>query len=304
MKRFFLLLFFCLLLLVGCKKHSDLKESSNDAAAQWKVYYFNSKKEYLLTCEYELRSTGIDDKINEILNLLKETSGDKDRVSVLPSDVSIVNWVLTEEGNLICSFSPEYYKIDISSEVMVRAAIVKTLSQISSVKTVEFYVDNQPLVINSMIVGPMQEEQFLEGVGVSVSKSYFTLYYANAEKTALVPVSVEVELLDYYTPEQLVLTKLIEGTKQFGCISAIPENTKINHIVTRDGICSVDLNKAFLDYIPDMPAKLTIYSIVNSLAELTNVSKVVFTVDGETKDFYINLDLTKVFERSLELVEE
>lgn len=303
MKKIAFLFIFMVFLLSGCGKETA-QEYSKVPEGAYTVYYYNTDKTSLVPYGYSLKASKVDDQINELLGVLKESVGGKKYISVLPSDVTVVDWTLTDENTLLCYFSPSYLLAGVSEEVMMRAAIVETLTQIRGVNKLEFYIEDQPLVVDGSVVGPMKAEQFLNDVGMSINKATWLLYYSNEDKTALVPVPVEVEMTDFYTPEQMVLETLLEGPKQPGCISAIPEGTKVNHIVTRDGICYVDFNEAFLDYLPEMPAKLTIYSIVNSLAELNTVSKVVFTVNDSTKDFYINMDLTRVFDRLLEIVEE
>ncbi len=304
MKRLAFLLTLMVFLFIGCGKEDSEADDSKVPEGEYSIYYYNTDKTSLVSCGYNLISTRIDEQINELFGVLRESVDAEKYLSVLPPDVTVQDWILTDEKTLLCIFSPSYLLTGISEEVIMRAAIVETLTQIEAVDQLEFYVEDQPLVVDGSVVGPMKAEQFLHDVGLSVNKVSQVLYYANEEKTALVPVPVEIEMIDYYTPEQMVLETLLKGSKPQGCIGAIPEGTKINYIVTRDGICYVDLNEAFLEYLPEMPAKLTIYSIVNSLAELNNVSKVVFTVNGAAKDFYINLDLTRVFERSLEIVEE
>lgn len=298
MKREWMLLLCLALLLCGCSK----KESQIEGDCV--VYLLNLEKTTLQPMAYNYRSEKTDDRINELFTMLMQSSEEGSFTAAIPSGVDLINWSLSENGTLTCVFSPAYYGAATSEEVLMRAAIVKTLTQLEAVSALEFYVMEEPLTLNNTAVGTMTAEQFLEDVGVSVGTIKCTLYFANETKTKLVPVQVEVEADDYYTSEQLVLATLIQGPAEGGCYATVPKDTKINHIVTKDSICYVDLSSDFMNYRQDMPAELTVYSIVNSLAELTNVSKVVFTVEGATRNLYINLDLSQIFERSLELVED
>lgn len=298
MKRGWMLLLCLALLLCGCSR----KESQIEGDCV--VYLLDQGKTTLQPMAYLYRSEKTDDRINELFTMLMQSSEEGSYSAAIPSAVNLLNWTLSENGTLTCVFGPAYYEVATSEEVLMRAAIVKTLTQLDAVSALEFYVMEEPLTLNGTAVGTMAAEQFLEDVGVSVGTIQCTLYFANASKTKLVPVQMEVEADDYYTSEQLVLATLIQGPDKGGCYATVPKDTRINHIVTKDSICYVDLSSEFMNYQQDMPAELTIYSIVNSLAELTNVSKVVFTVEGSTRNLYINLDLSQIFERSLELVEE
>ncbi len=296
--RLFALLLVFALLFSGCSKQTQ--KTSGDCY----IYLLNAQKTSLYPLAYNYRYESTDERINELFTMLMQSGEAGEYAASFSSSVNLVNWSLSESGVLTCVFSSSYYDMSTSEEVLMRAAIVKTLTQLEAVTALEFYVMEEPLTLNRTVIGTMTAEQFLEDVGVSVSTIKCTLYFANKRKTKLVPVMVEVEGDDYYTSEQLILATLIEGPKTDEYCATIPAGTKINQIVTKDSICYVDLSSEFMNYQEGMPAELTIYSIVNSLAELTNVSKVVFTVEGSTRNLYIDLDLTQIFERSLELIQE
>lgn len=75
-------------------------------------------------------------------------------------------------------------------------------------------------------------------------------------------------------------------------------------VVTKDGICYVNLDETFLNQIYNVTADVTIYSIVNSLAELSNVNKVQISINGDTSTTYREkFAFSTVYERNLDLVE-
>ena len=66
-----------------------------------------------------------------------------------------------------------------------------------------------------------------------------------------------------------------------------------------------NLDKEFLTQIYKVDANVTIYSIVNSLVELSDVNRVQISINGETDLSYKeSVPLATVFERNLELVEQ
>ena len=65
----------------------------------------------------------------------------------------------------------------------------------------------------------------------------------------------------------------------------------------------MNLDENFLVQPYNVSGEVTIYSIVNSLAELPNVNKVQFSINGSTDVMYREkISLTTVFERNLEVV--
>ena len=72
----------------------------------------------------------------------------------------------------------------------------------------------------------------------------------------------------------------------------------------KDGICYVNLDSAFLTPVNQVTSDVTIYSITNSLVELSNINKVQISIDGK-KDvkFRDKYNLTTIFERNLQLLQ-
>jgi germination protein M len=65
----------------------------------------------------------------------------------------------------------------------------------------------------------------------------------------------------------------------------------------------VDFSEDFLSQPYNVNSDVTIYSITNSLVELSNVNKVQISVNGETNISYReNVKLSTVFERNLDLL--
>lgn len=86
------------------------------------------------------------------------------------------------------------------------------------------------------------------------------------------------ELID--NPYKAVLDLLFTGPNTDGLISAIPEGTKINSVTFDKGIVEVDLSEEFLN----SSGTSSIYSIVDTLTEFTEVNGVRIKINGEVKD--------------------
>ncbi|HBZ63279.1 MAG TPA: hypothetical protein DEO89_01415, partial [Lachnospiraceae bacterium] len=55
----------------------------------------------------------------------------------------------------------------------------------------------------------------------------------------------------------------------------------------------------------DVSSGVVVYSIVNTLCELSDVSKVQFTIDGEQQETYGDIkNFTGSFERNLDMVQD
>ena len=71
-----------------------------------------------------------------------------------------------------------------------------------------------------------------------------------------------------------------------------------------DGVGFVNLNEGFLNQNYEIAEPVVIYSIVNSLAELTNINKVQISVNGDSNIVYREkFELSTIYERDLDYVD-
>ena len=83
-------------------------------------------------------------------------------------------------------------------------------------------------------------------------------------------------------PYITIIELLIKGPQNDKLESLISENTKINSAVLKGNVLYVDFSKEFLNNKSGIEEESkTIYSIVNSLTELNEVSYVRILIDGE-----------------------
>ena len=134
--------------------------------------------------------------------------------------------------------------------------------------------------------------------------------YANKKGNALVSSNLKISYDGNRSIEQLIVQQLIsgpgviEGPIDEEMKKSIPDGTELNKITTKDGICYVDFNDKFMAHIPEVNDEVIIYSVVNSLVELSSINKVKFTINGETKKNYGDkIPFDGLFERNLEIVE-
>lgn len=88
-------------------------------------------------------------------------------------------------------------------------------------------------------------------------------------------------------------------------MATMPQETRILGVTVADGVCYVNLNKAYLDMAPNMLAEIPVYSIVNSLTRTGNVKQVQISIGGETKVKYLDsVSLDQFFVQDLSFVED
>ncbi len=303
MKKTCWIIMLCMLvILTGCNKDEE------EANTGFKIYYINQDATKLMPQNYAMKGSTPSEKVVELMDAMKAEPTDKELSLAMPSDVGFEGYNFGEAGQLQLSFDDKYYLVTGVEEVLMRAAIVKTFTQIDQVKEVEFFVNGLPLMKGDTLIGRMKADDFIDSVGEMTSYSQnatISIYFSNSEGNALVESQRQVEYDGNVTLEQVIIEQLIDGPteQELGMKGTIPADTVLNKIMKKDGICSIDFNEAFLESMEGMNAEVTIYSIVNTLVEQPNIDKVQFTINGETVDSLKGIPLNQLFERNLNIIE-
>ena len=110
-----------------------------------------------------------------------------------------------------------------------------------------------------------------------------SLYFKNKETNELMPEARIIDAKDLLNnPYITIIELLIKGPQNDKLESLISENTKINSAVLKGNVLYVDFSKEFLNNKSGIEEESkVIYSIVNSLTELNEVSYVRILIDGE-----------------------
>lgn len=292
-KRWFLgLISFSLLAMVACGK-ADWENADDNFTY---VCYLNEEESKLVQEKYEISAVGAERKVEELYRRMSKPSKDSDSVTLLPDEVTIKEWKL-EKGVLWLDFGKEYAEMHAHSEVLARAGMVRTFTQISEVQAVGFLIDGKELLDSQgEAVGIMNADSFVENSGKQVNAYQYTtlnLYFSSKSGNQL----VKEERSIYYsknTPlERVVVEQLIAGPKDNDNQATIPPETKILGVTAVDGIGYVNLDTAFLNSMLPVQAEIAIQSIVKSLTDASPVGKVQISVNGDTKVEYresISLD--------------
>ncbi len=283
----------------ACNK--DNKENSDDKTVD--IYYVDSKTSGLVSESYQLIGTNVNDQINELLYMLQKTPKNAVYRSALPvSKKQDVKFSFDNTGCLIIDFTSAFNELSGTDNILCRAAVVKTLTQLNNVEYIQFSVEGQPLQDSEGAVRPLTDEDFVTNTEAETSYKA-KLYYANKAGNKLLENITKINYTGAVPIEEIVIKQLIKGPTKAGLYRTIPEGTQLLNISKADGICTVDFNDRFFDKIPNVNENIVIYSIVNSLVELPNIHKVQFTINGKiVKTYWQEVKLDKTLEANLNLI--
>lgn len=300
LKSLFLLLF-VLAVLAGCGKQ-ELPAEGNV------VYYLNKDATSIVPVSCEITGDSPEVKVEEFFAKLEEIPESVDLRAAIPESVTLLSYSL-ERQQLYLDFSAEYLNMDRATEILVRAAIVKTMVQIEEVSFVGIRVTGEPLKDSKGIgIGLMNENTFLDNMGSEEHATKIVnlnLYFANKNGDKLIPQSTVIEYNANVAVEKVVVEQLIAGPAEKGYYATIPKDTKAISVTTKDGVCYVNLDTGFTAQGYDVLGTVTIYSIVNSLTDLPGITSVQILVNGETSiNYKDNISLETTFQRNPEMIEK
>ena len=288
-KIVFLLAFLCMLLLVGC---SNGKETS-----KYNIEYLNKDKTGIVAVPYDASATTKDALIEEFFAALSSDPDNVEYRKPIPNDVEITKYSL-DGALLTIYFDADYLNMKEVEEVLCRAAVVRTMTQISGIDCVSFYVDEKPLTdVNGKMVGTMYAESFVENPGEqinSIQNTNLTLYFSNQAGDGLVKETRRVHYSSNISLEKLIMEQLLEGPESKNGRSAIPSGTKLMSVSLVDGVCYVSFDENFKNQDYSVNEAIVIYSIVDSLVEGAGVRQVQITINGESNAKYMEkVDLSQ-----------
>lgn len=117
-----------------------------------------------------------------------------------------------------------------------------------------------------------------------IRKTIVSIYFKNIETNTLVPESVCIDVKELSeNPYMKLLTLLASGPSNDKLESPLPEGTTINNAYLKGNTVYVDFSKEFINNAPTGVEEegLLVYSIVNTLTELNEVSSVKILINGE-----------------------
>ena len=298
-----LIIFSGMFLLSSCKGSVQKPEGTIQ------LYYISNTETKVELHEYQLTTKTAAQQVQEVLTQLAVIPEKLEYKAPLAYDFT-VNSCRLENETLTLDVSSRYQELKPYLEVLIRASLVCSFTQIDGVNYVSITQDGKPLYDNlGNLVGVMNAEQFINNTGSEINTyemADITLYFANEAGDGLIAVNRKKAYNTNIPLERLIAEQLISGpgSEVEGiAFPTINPDTKVLSVRTKDGICYVNLDNNFLNQTFNVSADVTIYSLVNSLAELSNINKVQISINGDTSGTYREkYSFQNFYERNLDLV--
>lgn len=287
-------------------------EEEADRSRVYNIYVMNKDETKLSANEYEVKGGSQEEVIDELLEQLTTTPERMEYKAPLSGSFELLGYSL-DGGQLVLNFDERYRTLPPTTEVLARAATVRTMTQVKGIDYVSFQIRSNPLLdMSGNVIGSMSADMFIDNTESEMNsreRVKIRLYFANAEGDRLIETNRTLEYSRYSTNismERLVVEQLIGGPSEQVKDKVYPTmnpETKVIGVTLKDGTCYVNLSEHFLTQIYNVSSDVAIYSLVNTLVELPNVGRVQIAVNGDSNVmFRENTSLSATYERNLDLV--
>lgn len=161
---FIFLCYLCFALIFGGCAGQDKKQtdSSEEGTA---VYYTNESGTRLIPVKKKLDLTSDDpqENVKTMLKQMKNVNDDAEYKSAIPDGV-IINSAAVSNNIVAVDFSTGYNKLDENEDLICRAGIVYTLTQIDGINYVSFSVSGKAMLdTDGKAIGALGRDSFVFG---------------------------------------------------------------------------------------------------------------------------------------------
>lgn len=286
--------------LSGCQGRG---EAAAPGENEYNIYYLDSGSMKLAAEPYEAAATEMEGLIRELLGQLDVVPETSDYQTAM---VAQVKSFVKENQVLYLYFGRDYAAAKADREILCRAALVRTLTQIEGIDYISIYCEDQPLMDSrGTPVGMMAASDFLDGISDvnAYERVELKLYFADGTGNKLAAEERELMHNVNTSMERLVVEALISGPETYGCYTTLPPDVKLLNVSVSDNTCYLNFDSGFLKNVSGVGEYIPIYSIVDSLTELTNVKKVQIVVNGSSDVLYRDrISLAEPFERNADYI--
>jgi len=221
-------------------------------------------------------------EVEPMIQALFSAPEQQDRLySPFPEGTRLLGWTL-ENGSLLVDLSKEYGTLKGFELTAANYCLTLTLCELPQVERVSISVEGEPL--GSDYWTELEVEQaMLSGAEERPVEVSADLYFPRAVGRGLGVEARVFHLTEGDVLAEAVMLALLSGPEDEEFSSAIPEGTQLLSLRLEDGVCRVDLSHVLLDGLPEgqEAPTLLVYSIVNTLGNLSSVDSVSLLVEGE-----------------------
>ena len=273
------------LALSSCAFSSKKKESGKQYDGY--IYYLSESHLDLTREGFNYSNMTNEELAKDIAGRMVEAKNKK-HDSALPDGV-VIEKVTIEDYQVRVTLNSLFEKAGSLERTLCRAAIVKSFAQIPYTSGVMVFVGDNPLTApDGTAYGLMTPDDFVFGKTFDEDREKTTLdlYFGDQNGEKLKKEAVPVKIGYDKSVAQAVVERLLEGPAFEGETALIPKNTQLISVSVMNDTAYVNFDNGFKDSNIEVSPELTVYSIVNSIIDNTQLTRVQIQIEGSTPVSY------------------
>ena len=284
-QRIFCLIAMMLILLGACES------ASLNRTEEPFLLYYTDENGGIITKTIFLQESMM--SVKQIVNAYMKAEPPEGARRAIPAEWILQSAEMEEMTAVIVFEGNESSQIERS---LAAACLVKTLTQIDGVQAVRMLAPGSD---EAIVLSP--DNILLEDTSMLPQKESITLYLADGQHRYLTRQTQTVEAMEASDKPKYIMERLLDTSNTACCI---PAGTRLLGISVENGICTVNLSSEFVRNMKAVfsEERLAVYSIVNSLMEMPEVTTVDLWIEGAPLEKLNFMQLPNGLERNESLV--
>lgn len=275
----------------------------------YKVFYPDKDYASIVSEERRVVSENSAVMLDSLMEILKETPADGKGNAPITSDIIPLSYSY-ENQKAVINFPKAYKELDRTREILIRASVVETLTQLDEVRMVSFLVEGRELRdSDGDLIGDMTADSFINNTGVelnSYARTNVTLYFTDIDGKSLKRYDEDVVYNTNMAMEKLAVETLIGGPFNVNEQNAFPTlspDTKLLSVTVKDRIAYANFDSSVREEPYNVTEETALYSIVDTLTALPGIDQVQVSVEGSTEGVFMDhMRLDELYERNDEII--
>ena len=276
------------------------------ASKKLNMYFLNEDVSSIVSEEREIYYNSNDELVELATEALLKGPQDRKNQAIAGKNTKLLSASL-DGANLTVDFSKEFLREDQKKNMLSVYAVIRTLCQIDRITNVLVVVEGSPVTAaDGSIIGYMSNSDInLESDTYTTDSKNIILYFADKEGKKLTKEVRTIKITDTRPIESYVISELIKGPVNKELLATLTSDTELISAETTNGTCHVTFKNFIeknLSASSTDKSLLAIYSVVNSLTALNDVSSVRFLFEGKIEEMVGGFDFSNVFSENIEII--
>ncbi len=206
-----------------------------------------------------------------------------ENIRVIPENTGLIG-LRIEDNVALVNLSQDFEKTKNDAQRLLSIySVVNTLCILEGVNSVKISVNGRGIKYSSgdEEIGALSMNNVITADEIGRNMTVvLELYFASEDKKDLKREKRIVDIKDNETLEKTAIDQLLKGSLEKGNKNLLPPLVRLLSVETKDRLCYVNFSEEFLS-ITENDGALSIYSVVNTLTSLPEISAVQIFINGE-----------------------